>query len=76
MVCEVEFAEWTHDGLLRQPVFLRLRDDKRPSECVRAGDVMPSEAERRARAVMQRGRLGRRSGSLGEKTVCPSSSPT
>jgi bifunctional non-homologous end joining protein LigD len=35
LVCEVEFTEWTHEGLLRQPVFLRFRDDKRPEECVR-----------------------------------------
>jgi bifunctional non-homologous end joining protein LigD len=34
VVCEVEFTEWTDEGLLRQPVFLRFRDDKRPEECV------------------------------------------
>jgi bifunctional non-homologous end joining protein LigD len=34
LVCEVEFTEWTAEGLLRQPVFLRFRDDKRPEECV------------------------------------------
>jgi bifunctional non-homologous end joining protein LigD len=33
-VCEVEFSEWTDEGLLRQPVFLRFRDDKRPEDCV------------------------------------------
>jgi bifunctional non-homologous end joining protein LigD len=37
LVCEVEFSEWTEEGLLRQPVFLRFRDDKRPEECVRSG---------------------------------------
>ncbi len=36
LVCEVEFSEWTEEGLLRQPVFLRFRDDKKPEECVRA----------------------------------------
>lgn len=36
-VCEVRFKEWTPDGLLRHPVFLRFRDDKRPEECVREG---------------------------------------
>jgi bifunctional non-homologous end joining protein LigD len=35
LVCEVKFAEWTHDGRLRQPVFLGLRTDKKPSEIVR-----------------------------------------
>jgi bifunctional non-homologous end joining protein LigD len=34
LVCEVEFAEWTHDGHLRAPSFQGLRDDK-PAEDVR-----------------------------------------
>ncbi len=37
IVVEVEYSERTDDGLLRQPVFLRFRDDKRPEECVREG---------------------------------------
>lgn len=28
MVAQIKFGEWTHDGLLRQPVFLGLRHDK------------------------------------------------
>jgi len=28
LVAQIAFAEWTHDGLLRQPVFLGLRTDK------------------------------------------------
>jgi bifunctional non-homologous end joining protein LigD len=35
LVCEVQYTERTDDGLLRQPVFLRFRDDKRPEECIR-----------------------------------------
>jgi bifunctional non-homologous end joining protein LigD len=35
LVCEVAFAEWTEDGVMRQPVFLRLRGDKAPREAVR-----------------------------------------
>jgi bifunctional non-homologous end joining protein LigD len=35
MVAEVEFTERTEEDLLRQPVFLRFRDDKRPEECIR-----------------------------------------
>src|ERR1700674_4060877 len=34
-VCQVKFAEWTRDGKLRQPVFLGLREDKKPSEVAR-----------------------------------------
>jgi bifunctional non-homologous end joining protein LigD len=37
LVCEVEYTEWTDEGLLRQPAFLRIRDDKRPEECVGTG---------------------------------------
>jgi bifunctional non-homologous end joining protein LigD len=34
-VCEIKFAEWTRDKKLRAPVFLGLREDKKPSEVVR-----------------------------------------
>ncbi len=37
-VCEVRFTEWTPDGMLRHPAFLRLRDDKRVDQCDRQGD--------------------------------------
>ena len=33
LVCEVEYREYSLSGHLRNPVFLRLRDDKPPSEC-------------------------------------------
>ena len=35
LVAEVKFTEWTSDGVLRQPVFLGLRDDKDPNDVVR-----------------------------------------
>jgi bifunctional non-homologous end joining protein LigD len=28
LICEVKFAEWTKSGVMRHPVFLRMRDDK------------------------------------------------
>ncbi len=34
LVAEVRYKEITGDGLLRQPVFLRFRDDKKPEECL------------------------------------------
>jgi DNA ligase D len=50
-VCEVRFREWTHEGILRHPAFLHLRDDKSPRDCVRqdwvsmeAGSDEPSES--------------------------------
>jgi bifunctional non-homologous end joining protein LigD len=38
MVVEVRYKEVTPDGLLRQPVFLRFRDDKEPKDCVIQGE--------------------------------------
>lgn len=35
LVCEVALAGWTGDGVMRQPVFLRLREDKSADEVVR-----------------------------------------
>jgi bifunctional non-homologous end joining protein LigD len=35
LVAELKYAQWTPDGRLRVPVFLRLRDDKTPSEARR-----------------------------------------
>ena len=37
LVAEVRYKEVTGDGLLRQPVFLRFRDDKKAEECVIEG---------------------------------------
>ncbi len=35
LVCEVSLSGWTEDGAMRQPVFLRLREDKTAREVVR-----------------------------------------
>lgn len=37
-VVEVRFKAWPENSLLRQPVFLRWRDDKPPGECFRPGE--------------------------------------
>src|SRR6266496_3387600 len=39
LVAEIKFSEWTHESedggmKLRAPVFMRLRDDKKPEECL------------------------------------------
>lgn len=44
IVCEVFFHGWTSDGKMRQPTFLRLRDDKSPDEAVREMPVGKGEA--------------------------------
>lgn len=34
LVAQVKFAEWTADRRMRHPIFLGLRQDKKPEECV------------------------------------------
>jgi bifunctional non-homologous end joining protein LigD len=48
LVAQVKFTEWTADGRLRHPVYLGLRDDKKPDEVVRE----------KAGRVRQVGRVG------------------
>jgi bifunctional non-homologous end joining protein LigD len=43
-VVEVKFSEWTHDGRLRAPVFLRVREDK-PASSVRPARVIETAEE-------------------------------
>jgi bifunctional non-homologous end joining protein LigD len=43
LVAQVRFTEWTDDGKLRHPVYLGLRDDKRPETVVRE---RPSKKEK------------------------------
>jgi bifunctional non-homologous end joining protein LigD len=51
LVCEVEFAEWTHDGHLRAPSYQGLRDDKAAEEVRRE---LPIEEEiRRGKRVLK-----------------------
>jgi bifunctional non-homologous end joining protein LigD len=50
LVVEVAFVEWTHDGHLRAPVFLGIRDDKVPED-VRREEPMPSELRKGKRTL-------------------------
>jgi bifunctional non-homologous end joining protein LigD len=50
IVVEVAFVEWTHDGHLRAPVFLGIRDDK-AAEDVRREEPMPAEIRRGKRTL-------------------------
>ena len=38
LIAEVKFNEWTKDGIMRAPIFLRFREDKKPNECTIEGD--------------------------------------
>lgn len=51
LVCEVEFAEWTHDGRLRAPSYRGLRDDKRPEEVHRERETIRSEIRKGKRVL-------------------------
>jgi bifunctional non-homologous end joining protein LigD len=55
LVVEVDFAEWTHDGHLRAPSFLGVRDDKRPEEVHRelpaASEPIPAEIRKGTRVL-------------------------
>ena len=56
-VAQVKFKERTSDGLLRQPVYLRIRDDKRAAECVwpdAAGEPLEQSEEPVPEAVVER----------------------
>lgn len=37
LVGEIKFSEWTNEGIMRQPIFLGLRDDKSANEVHREG---------------------------------------
>ena len=74
LVAEVEFANWTGDGRLRAPVFVRLRDDKPPSEVSREDAVATPPPATEAHEVAEHageaaaavlGQLGREGQSLG-----------
>ncbi len=53
VVVEVRFKEWTRTGLMRQPVFVRVRDDKH----VDVVDLAPSSAEAEPIEISNRAKL-------------------
>ena len=59
LVAEVEFREWTTDGVMRAPSFKGLREDKAPREVTLEGDPARSGPRRRpgrsARGAVRRG---------------------
>jgi bifunctional non-homologous end joining protein LigD len=50
LVVEIEFVEWTHEGRLRFPAFLGVREDKLPEE-VRREEPFPSEIRKGKRVL-------------------------
>jgi bifunctional non-homologous end joining protein LigD len=45
LVCEVAFSGWTDDGVMRHPVFLRMREEKAPRDVARESQVDRPKAE-------------------------------
>ena len=43
LVAQVRFGEWTHDGHLRHPAYLGIREDKE----ARRGDARAADSQRR-----------------------------
>jgi bifunctional non-homologous end joining protein LigD len=54
LVVQVKYKQRTADGLLRQPVFMRMRDDKRAEECVWPdSETDPGELDRETPAAAE-----------------------
>jgi bifunctional non-homologous end joining protein LigD len=51
LVAEVEFAEWTHEGRLRAPSYLRLREDREAPDVRREHAPLPSVVKRGKREL-------------------------
>ena len=63
-VVQVKFKQRTPDGMLRQPVFLRMRDDKKPADC-----VWQDEERRRRRGRRRAGAARRRAAGAADGCV-------
>jgi bifunctional non-homologous end joining protein LigD len=55
LVAQVRYGEWTHDGHLRHPAYLGLREDKDPAEVTRPGpaDEVSTGVVRRGKRELQ-----------------------
>jgi bifunctional non-homologous end joining protein LigD len=51
LLAEVRFSEWTHDGKLRAPVYMGLREDKAAAEVVRERAPVTEEIRRGKRVL-------------------------
>jgi len=63
LVCEVSFSEWTDERLMRQPVFLGLREDKDPEAVIRE---LPAPVTPRPELVREKGAPTWRSSGTGK----------
>jgi bifunctional non-homologous end joining protein LigD len=69
LVAEVEFTEWTDEGLLRHPSFQGLREDKPAKQIVREEAVPMSKVTRSAKNASRKRTKGAKSASNGSGSV-------
>jgi bifunctional non-homologous end joining protein LigD len=62
LVAQVRFAEWTDTGILRQPLFLGLREDKAASEVAREPDMAQATTKSRQATTSEPATPSRRRG--------------
>ena len=60
VVVEVKFNEWTTDGKLRQPIFVGVRDDKKPGEVRREPVSVAAKRSRTRKQTVKRARTAAR----------------
>jgi bifunctional non-homologous end joining protein LigD len=46
LICEVKFAEWTREGIMRQPIFLGMREDKETKKVKKEVPVHVTKSEK------------------------------
>ncbi|MBI3722681.1 DNA ligase D, partial [bacterium] len=46
LICEVRYKDWTNVGILREPAFLRFREDKKIEECTLEDPTFPGRPPR------------------------------
>jgi bifunctional non-homologous end joining protein LigD len=51
LVCEVRFSDWTQDGLMRQPIYMGMREDKDPKDVHRELPLPVAEALARKKTL-------------------------
>lgn len=51
LICEVKFSDWTEEGMMRQPIFLGLREDKSPQQVRREKAIPSTQALNRIKLI-------------------------
>ncbi|WP_207513039.1 DNA ligase D [Longitalea luteola] len=72
LVCEVKFSEWTKDNILRQPIFMGLREDKNAKDVFKEKAVDTGKAVSAAEAESTTHNKKTRSGKTMQKRQTPS----